>query len=297
MTALWSNLGGKAMDRFGDLLLSPALAFWFGGLLAWIYSRGWQALIDAYHSGLENADPVAQVAVAIGALLVIAGSAKVVQRLTLPTLRLLEGYWPGWAARLTHWAIARRGRRTDALAGRWRELYMSRPGHTPEQAREFGRLNVRRAGVPADPADRMPTAFGDLLKAMETRPRHRYGLDAVVCFPRLWLVMPDAARANVAGARAQVDDAGRLWLWSLLFAAWTPLAWWAAVISVVGMLVAYRFALLTAAEFAQLVVSCFDLYRGDLYDHVGESRPASLAAEPASGTALTAWFERGRPPS
>ena len=170
-------------------------------------------------------------------------------------------------------------------------------GATPEQAREFVRLNVRRAGVPADPADRMPTAFGDLLKAMETRPRHRYGLDAVVCFPRLWLVMPDAGRANVAGARAQVDDAGRLWLWSLLFAAWTPLAWWAAVLAVVGMLVAYRFALLTAAEFAQLVGSCFDLYRGDLYDHVGVPRPASLDVEPASGTALTAWFERGRPPS
>ena len=55
MTALWSNLGGKAMDRFGDLLLSPALAFWFGGLLAWVYSRGWQALIEPTTAGLRKA--------------------------------------------------------------------------------------------------------------------------------------------------------------------------------------------------------------------------------------------------
>ncbi|NAZ76979.1 hypothetical protein GTQ99_16345 [Kineococcus sp. T13] len=296
MTALWTGLGDKVVDRFTVLLLSPALAFWFGGVLAWVHAHGWNRLLTWSSTGLGETDAVAEVAIGLGALLVIAGSARMVEVFSLPVLRLLEGYWPAWASALGQ-RVTRREERIERRARRWRKLSSTRSQHTMKQARQYQRLNAARARVPIHPTDRMPTAFGDLLKVMETRPRHRYGLDAVTCFPRLWLVLPEAARTDVAAARGRVDDAGRLWLWSLLFSVWTPLAWWAAVVAVAGMLVAYQVALVAAAGLAEVVQACFDVYRGLLYDALGFARPASLEAEPVAGAALTAWLERGRLPA
>lgn len=296
MFSLWSTLGGKVAERISELLLSPALGFWFGGLLAYAYARGWRSVAEFWTTDLGAASVLVQVSVSLGALLLVAGSAKVVEWFTLPMLRLLEGYWPAWADGIATRIATRRDLRIDRDATQWRELYKTRPAHTASQAREFRRLNTRRSMVPPDPNDRMPTSLGNILRAMEARPRHRYGLDAVVCFPHLWSVLPEHTRIDLSAARRQVDDATRLICWSILFLAWTPLAWWAIVPAVAGALIGYRSALASAQGLATLVQAAFDLYRGLLYDAVGAERPKSPAAERAAGEALTAWFERGRDP-
>ncbi|GAB4085956.1 hypothetical protein GCM10028784_25860 [Myceligenerans cantabricum] len=296
MFSLWSTLGGKVAERYSELLLSPALGFWFGGMLAYAYARGWRSVADFWMTDLGEASIVIQVSVAVGALLLVAGSAKVVEWFTPPMLRLLEGYWPARADRIASWLVGRRRRRIDRDAAKWRDLYRCRETHTVSEAREFRRINTRRSMVPPSPGDRMPTGVGDVLRAMEARPRHRYGLDAVICFPHLWSVLPEHVRADLAGARRQVDDATRLICWSILFSVWMPLAWWALIPAALGALVGYRSALASAQELSTLVQSAFDLYRGLLYDAVGAERPKSHKAELAAGTALTAWFERGYDP-
>ncbi|MCQ4041441.1 hypothetical protein ACFOSC_13055 [Streptantibioticus rubrisoli] len=301
LTALWSGLGGKTADRWASLLTSPAMVFWLGGAFAWAWSHShttrpgadWQALGHGWSRGFGGMPTVVQAVSVLLALLLVVGSARLVDALTFAVLRLLEGYWPGWAWPVRAALTSVRGRAIERRAVRWRQLAGRRAELTDAEYAEFAALNAARAAVPPAPRDRMPTRLGDVLKAAESRPRHRYGLDAVVCWPHLWLTMPEQTRAEVCAARARLDEGARLWLWSLLFCLWTVFTWWALGIALLGMAVGYRLALSAATQYGTLVQACFDLYRGSLYEQLGWDLPADSGLEWETGQRLTAHLERG----
>ncbi|MFI6299053.1 hypothetical protein ACIBEJ_46210 [Nonomuraea sp. NPDC050790] len=297
--SVWAPLGGKVADRWATLLLSPVLAFWGGGLLAWVWSHGgfggaasgWTALERQWRQAFATATPVAEVALIVVALLVVAASARLVESLTLPALRVLEGYWPPWAGPLRTALVRARGRRIDRDAERWRALAVRQAELSPAERSRYARLDARRAAVPPLPGDRMPTRLGDLLRAAERRPRQRYGLETVVCWPRLWLVLPEQARADVGAVRARVDEAARLWVVGLAFAVWVFLTWWALVVALAVMMVAYRMLLSAAADYTVLLQSCFDLHRKILYEELGVAW--ETREEPGDGERVTAFLARG----
>ncbi|QUQ63684.1 hypothetical protein JJ691_13970 [Kutzneria sp. CA-103260] len=294
---MWSGLGGKAAERWAALLTSPALLFWIGGVLAYVWANGglfgtdagWSALAAVWTQTFGTTTPVSEAVLAVCALLLVAGSARLADLVTPTVLRLLEGYWGRVAGPLT----ALRGKAIDRKITRWRDLARRRSELSNGERQRYQRLNAWRVGVPADPRDRMPTRLGNLLKAAESRPRHRYGLDAVVCWPRLWLVMPEAARTEVTAARARLDEGARLWLWSLLFCVWAVFTWWALAFALLGMIIGYRTILGGAAVYGRLVLSCHDLYRKDLYTALGWELPADAREEIRAGQRLTAFLERG----
>jgi hypothetical protein len=293
----WEGVGSKLTDRWAAISV-PALVFWLGGLLSWILSHGgWGHLANSTH-WLTTLSAVGQLAVALTALLAVAGSGLIVTWLTFPMLRILEGYWPRYCRAPKRLIISRIVTRlADADVKKWDELshvLVSSPGVTAEERAEFTRVDRRRRRRPALPADYMPTRTGNILRAAETWPAHKYGLDSVITWPRLWLLLPDSVRQELITARAGLDSAVACVIWGLLFccfAWWTPLSLLAGLGIAVG---AITFWVPNRAEtFGDLVEACYDLYRASLYEQLRWPLPADPSREPASGKALTEYLWRG----
>jgi hypothetical protein len=339
LAAFWSGLGGELAKQWVARILTPAFAFWAGGLaLVWwsehgdrVANGGWADELEATARPLEQLATVAQIVLVLGALLLLAASALIAERLTLPLLKLLEGYWPrpAWLRNLLVGYRRKRRRKwgkvVDDLAQKEERGDLTRPelheliqladagvlgpeDHAREtelkrrretmSAAEALRLARGRAHLRSSPRqDRfgMPTRLGDILRAAELRPADKYGLDAVVCWYRLWVLLPAEMRTEIAGSRLALDGAVRIWLWGALFLVWAPWLWWIAVpIGVLVPLVAYRFSVLSAAElFGDLTESAFDLYRMQLYDALHLPRPTSPADEREHGDRLTRTLWHG----
>ena len=301
MESFWKKVGEALAGEWGARLLAPAFAFWGGGLLAWAFRYGWGSLIAwwAARSAPE------QVALLVGGLLLVAFSAVVVEWAQDGVLRLAEGYWPRPFSGL-RFALARRWeKKVQRMEARWQELADrcggDPEGHTggvpllsPPERAEYARLDALRLRLPADPGRLMPSLIGNLLRAAEEHPWVRYGLEAGVCWPRLWLLLPKEVREEVAAARGRLNEAARLMAWGLLFVVWTGWAWWAAPVGLVVAGLAWRGMVQAALVYGDLVRAAFDLYRLALYDQLGRPRPEGEEKE--AGRQLTGYLARGPAP-
>lgn len=297
LASVLETLGGKLTDRWAGVT-APAVLFWFGGLLAYASPRNgggaWRQLIRWFSAQ----DTSAQLLLVLVALVVVAVSATVVQWLTLPTLRALEGYWPR-LARLQWLLNRRRAARLNREQQRWDELIgkVKQGRATREEQETFALLDARLRRVPADARSRMPTRLGDLLRAAEIWPHDKYGLEAIACFPRMWLVMSQTTRDELGAARARLDAAVGVWLWGLLFVLWTPWAWWAPLIALVVTVATYSGWILGAARsYGDLLEAAFDVHRKALYEALRWPLPGSPAEEQACGRAVTGYLWRGLTP-
>jgi hypothetical protein len=292
ITALWSSLGGKLAERWSALLLSPAFAFWGVGAAAWLWTRAGTAQRQRALDELAQLAPLAQAILLIGALLVVAASGLVVDRLALPVTRLVEGYWPRPLRRPLTARIARRKAEKET---RWGELQPRWEGGTAtrDEVTELVALERRLSQLPTNERELMPTRLGNLLRAAETRPGEKYGLDAVQVWPRLWLVLPDSTKDEISASGADLNTSATWWTWSALVAVWTVLTPLALVAAAVAAALSYGALLQSAARYGQLVEAAFDVHRGLLYDALGHTRPDDAKAELDAGRAITELFARG----
>jgi hypothetical protein len=297
---IWAGLGSKLADRWAAALFSPGLLYWAGVMLTWIYAygqtpisrRGLLGAITSWSRSIGHLPAAALIILTIAALFVVTASGLVLQRASLPALRILEGYWPSWLSRLQGWSSRRLSDRIDRDVRRLRELGI---GPLPQkETAERGRLERRRRRAPVDPALRMPTRAGNILRASESRPHARYGLEAVLCWPRLWLVLPDDARQEVIAARSALYLAVQAWLAGILFCIWAFWAWWAVPLGLAVAIGSYYLRILSAsATYGDLVESCYDMHRGKLYAALRFGKPASPAAERSAGQSLSTYLRSG----
>jgi len=293
--AFWESVSGKLAERWTAELLTPAAMFWASGFAAWVVADGWDGTgprVARWFDGLSGAE---QVVVAAGGLLCLIGSAGVVEQLTFPILRLLEGYWPSGLGPLKDALTRLAGRRMQRDEARLQALEAKRRAGplNARDASELVRLDERLRRFPAAPESRMPTKLGNVLRAGESWPRDKYGLDAAVCWPSLWLLLSDAVRDELVEARKRLDTAVALAVWGALLAVWTFLTWWALPAAVVVYVYAYWSAVRAAAVHCDLVESTFDLFRGSLYGALRFPQPVDPAEERRAGAALTAYLWRG----
>ena len=293
LESLWEQVGEDLAGEWTTRMLFPAFAFWGGGLLAYTWRYGWGGLVNWWNGRA----PHEQVALLVGGLILVVLSSAAMERLQTTVIRLAEGYWPWplrWLrfllARVWRWWMERKYEKWNALA----EKCEGRPERLPpkEQAR-YARLDTALAHFPADPGRVMPTRLGNVLRASEEHSQVRYGLNANVCWPRLWLLLPADVQEDISVARGQLNEAARLFAWGLLFCIWAVWAWWAVPVGLAVAFLAYRGMVLSALVYGELVRSAFDLYRFDLYEQMGWSPPRWAGDEPAYGERLTTYLFRG----
>jgi hypothetical protein len=292
LASFWAGVGGKLADRWASAAV-PALIFWLGGLLAYAYHRNG---ISPITRSLARWTTPEQVAALVVALLVVGASAIVVQRLTLPWLRLLEGYWPGWCGPVREWMADRAWQQSvaDEAAAQQLARFVYGADPTAAQLAQFARLEDRRHRRPEEQHRFMPTRAGNIIRAAELRPYRKYGLDAVVVWPRLWIVLPDAARQELLSARARLDGAAGAAVWGVLFCVFSGLTPWCAVagLAVAGIAI-WGWLPARAEVYGDLLEAAYDLHRTALYQQLRWPLPKDPWRERTQGERLTRYLLRG----
>jgi hypothetical protein len=293
------GFGGKLAEQWIANLFTPAFIFWSGGLLAYIHRHGWEPIAKLFPDA--KLEPL-QVGILAIILILILISSVLVQRFDTEVLRGLEGYWYSIFRRLgkpiLNYATQRQlKQRNDALT-QWRSLY---PKHKAQQLSaqdriEFVRCDRTLRQFPVLEADFLPFRLGNILRAAERRPFDRYGLDSIICWPRLWLLLPDSAKKDLLESRAELNNGVRLFSWSILFLIWSIWSWWAIPCGMISAFFAYSWILDSATLYGDLIESAFDLYRFSLYQSLRFPLPKTIAEEEALGLKITEYLYRGTYP-
>lgn len=297
LSTFGTGLGSKLADRWVASVVSPSFLFWLGGLLAWASCRdgGFRAAVAGLVQKLGPLSTSLQILLVVVGFLAVTLSGILVQALVPFVLPALEGYWPQLFDGVKRFLTERRSRPLDAHATRWRELALMQHARplTSRELDEFTNLDRERRLAPLESNMRMPTRLGNVLRAMETRPRDHYGLDPIVCWPRLWLILPDQVRKPITESRKMLNQYVEIWIWSVLFLSWTYFSVWVPLVAAAVALLAYRGMIAAAVIYGDLVVACYDLHRFSLYVVLKWPPPTSPATELADGAALTMYLSRG----
>ena len=180
-------------------------------------------------------------------------------------LRFCEGYWgTGWLHR--HVGCRRRLH--------YRQVIETLNGTDPGYEQIYQRF------PPFDLRDTaLPTRVGNILLSSEIYPQVRYGIDAVLVWPRLYQVVPDSVRDTLAAARASMDQLVSLMACGLMFAgagtvtALILLPWYAAPLCFAAGLalaiLAYQNLVSACVPYAETVKAAFDVYRQGLLTAIG----------------------------
>jgi hypothetical protein len=157
-----------------------------------------------------------------------------------------------------------------------------------DRAARYGKLMEEYSEYPNALAHILPTKFGNAIRSFEVYSRIIYGLEAIDGWPRLLAVIPADYRQAIDDAKAQVDFWVNIWLGSLLVAVLygalsgtkgtVPMLW----IPVVALVIAFgaaRGARALVGEWGALVMSAFDLFRGDLCKKMGLKMPPTIGEE------------------
>jgi len=295
LAKFWEALGAKLAERWAAATM-PALLFWAGGLLAWLYSHSGVGELAQAKAWILGEPGVIQVVLLLAAALLLVTSALVVERLSLPTLRLLEGYWPRSLRPLRRRLVALQAAKVAAVERRWSELRerLRQEIASPDERQEAIELDAKLRRFPATAEQIMPTRVGNILRAAESRPTDKYKLDTVACWPHLWLLLPDAVRQELAAASGQLQATASAVVWSLLLLGFTVWTWWAVPAAVAAAAVIIRVWVPDRAEvFADLLEATVDLHRLALYKALRWPLPTDPDDERIAGQMLTEYLRRG----
>ncbi|MDX8141655.1 hypothetical protein SK854_06000 [Lentzea sp. BCCO 10_0061] len=144
--------------------------------------------------------------------------------------------------------------------------------------REARRAVLRREAI-SQLEPECPTWAGDRLRAVDDRIRRGAGLDLTTLWPRLWLVLPEPVRTEVAAVQDRCASAARTPVWGvacLLVGAY----WWPALVPGLWLVLLSRRRIRRAVGvYADLVESSTDLHARDVANQLGFELTGKLTPE------------------
>ncbi len=312
ITSFWQELTSNSFSRWVATSLTPALVFWATVLATLIWRDGWHE----WEVWIEKLSSISLYAISVVSILTPLISTFIMQAVEEPILRFLAGYsWPNWLRIVAKPIVKRYRNQLRKAEAQWQQLYERiYPLFAPEGSnyfqqlsedeqerliclkREFIELDKALHYIPSQEVDWMPTRFGNLLRAAELKPKERYGLDVIICWSRLWLILPETARNDLMAARLALNLTVQLWIWTILLAGWMLYLWfwWLAFDAFLATALVYYVGILrTARLYGELIEAVFDLYRFDLYRSLHWSVPTKAEDEAQYGERLTQYLWRG----
>lgn len=289
----WESIGSKLAERWLEYIFGPAFLYWAGGFALYSWNIGWQTVLR----DIQSLTPFQQGSWLVLALLILAFSSVLMKTLRFPILRLLEGYWP-WPLRyLCPGIVSMRKRFYQKKMTELRQLATEdRKKLSLAQRDRLIKLEIWAHWQPVNAKDLLSTTLGNIMRARERSPERKYGLDAIICWPRLWPLLPENVRTDLTNARSTLDRLVELWFWGLLSLLWVFSVPWAVVIGLLWIVITYGLACQAAMPYGELLEAAFDLYRFSLYDVMGWPRPKNTQEEIILGSQLTEYLWRGTLP-
>jgi hypothetical protein len=150
VTKFVEAFASKLGESWIEATLTPAFAFWAGGLGAWLWanrSLGGLHRLEAWFMGLDD---MTRWVLLVGALLLVFASAVLVQRLTFGVLRVLEGYWPRALNGIRRRLTAARDDRLGRLERKIQEL-QNKEVLSPNELQELGDWRCSLLALPLTP--------------------------------------------------------------------------------------------------------------------------------------------------
>lgn len=291
----WDKIGENLAGEWNIRVLTVAFAFWGGGLVFFGNYSGWDQVKKLFDDFGQN--PILGGAFLVGGLVLTAASNVVIGWLTRPFLKLMEGYWP---EKIREWAKSIELRSRSGLKDKYNALLDKKKQH-PDQfllqdERNLAKVEyMLRYRFPFYSEETiLPTKIGNVRKSAEEYSYQMYGLETTITWPHMWLNLPDHARQELAAARQSLDEAVMLFLWGLLFCLWVYFAWWAPLLGLAVMIIAWFKAEVEAFSFGLLLRTAYDLYRFDLYKSLHWYMPShsEMIYEKSEGLALTQHLYR-----
>lgn len=260
----------------GGLLIVGLVAFLVGPFQAWHW---WTARSNA-----------AQIVMGIGSLLGITALAYLLQALTVPLVRLYEGYWP---------IFFPRKEQTQEKKQQAREKLKKKRSKCPEASRNLY--------FPSQAAFLKPTKLGNILAASEDHARQLYQIDPALWWPRLATLLPESFRTQMEAALTPL--LAMLNLCTILFivtisssiAVYVVQGAWllVAAILIVGLIlvrICYIAAVQQAQSYGSFLRAAFDLYRYEILKQMHIPIPDNLFEEALLWDLLNQWIASYRPP-
>ena len=296
MNGLLDELGKKVADRWLTTLLLPGLLWVCTAVLAW--QLRWAHALDPtvlepLLRQLGRNHPAGQsAAVVVGALIAAAGVAMsatgvgAVIRAVRPAVIRSRPAQRLRAARVKRWDQAR------LLAEQLEEGELSVAVGSVTAGPRIADARARQYAISLEKPEHA-TWVGDRMRANAVRIHRAYGLDINLVWPRLWVVLPDWLRADIAAAQGSYNTVSILLGWAVLYSVlgliWGPALLVAAVVLTVSSVRARS----AAEALCQLVETATDLYGPALAEQL--RIPCNGALTPAVGSAITEVLGKAAP--
>lgn len=292
--ALFNQVTGFLDKRFLVTYFLPSLVFWGLLIVVWFAGQGHAAAA----AGLwENGQGIGWIIRLIGFFGWLVLFANVLASQSMTVFRMYEGYWnfPGaspFRSLGQKWHQNRLAQIASSLATeprRYQEIYFGYP-------------------LPSQTGEVMPTRLGNIMKNAELYPRDRYSIDAVLIWPRLYNIFPQAFADAIVELRTGLDFMLVISALSVVFAfisgiyllavgASSSLFLLCFVGGLVAAYIAYQAALGGAVLYAQQIKVAFDIYRNALLTKMRVPLPSTLAEERTTWAELCLLLYRNIPPS